>query len=914
MDARAEWARAVSAAAAPLNVQALFRDLEASGDWDVEEALFLTFNADVGFFERGVLGLCRSMGARVTVIADAGMWHPDPLTMKGAGTEYLVGLAAHRGAFHPKLALLVGEDRVLALVGSGNLTMGGWQHNSELWSVLRAEDGQAPQALFALAEWLELLPVGVRFASDHAGALTRVAARLRSTLDRFIPVDDGAQLITNLDRSVLSQLPAGPVDELTLSAPFIDGQARAVRALVEHFPTSKLTLVTQPGLTVVEPHALASVLSGHRDLRIVADNSRRYRHAKLVEWRRGPDRQALTGSANLSAAAMLNTVERGGNVELGLLTTIDASLWPDPQLDLDHCVHLENVNEVPAVRIGLRDSGSTDPALPQLLSAVLSGNELVVELAYPILFTVEVHYTNNPLNDAWKLIGTIIAGERSATLPAGGLGDNALLRLNWAVSDHALPGVGPAVPASVPERLRMRPTAGPRAGSLRIRTRDDLLGDDLRYLAAFASQLSQIHDDVAALRNLSTRPPLRSPAPVAARDAWLDEAPAPWLWEHEQSAQRLHGPTFSGFALGLPAPVVSSGWESFDSDETGELDADGSDLYDDDHAGAASTEILEPDAPLSHANSPEKLKKARRDRIRSFAEMSADLSTISYLGLTRLALCFYCAGNWEERDAEPIRLITSFLSKALDRADSVSLRDEANALAAVALTCVRRRVDYTATTPATQEANKLHERCSQLELGAVSLPLVTEYTQCLSTIGGRPLEAAEVYDELQTFAAHPLLDAVIMAAEGHGYDAEVLGPNSLQLSVRSRDPLQAALKIVPAAKELAGIRATSTTTGKSAIVLWSAPDLYCIEPDDPARWVHYRSLQGLNLILAAIRSHEDGRFRVSHGPFKQPIAEAKQLAENLGLLDARQAETPQGVCGECFVALTPAGVCGTCEP
>jgi hypothetical protein len=134
----------VSAVAASLNVPGLFHEMEASGDWDVEEALFLTFNADVAFLEHGVLGLCQSMGARVTVIADAGMWSPDPLAMKGAGTEYLVGLVSHSGAFHPKLTLLVGEDRVLALIGSGNLTMGGWQHNSELWNVLRAEDGQAP--------------------------------------------------------------------------------------------------------------------------------------------------------------------------------------------------------------------------------------------------------------------------------------------------------------------------------------------------------------------------------------------------------------------------------------------------------------------------------------------------------------------------------------------------------------------------------------------------------------------------------------------------------------------------------------------------------------------------------------------------------------------------------------------------
>jgi hypothetical protein len=164
---------------------------------------------------------------------------------------------------------------------------------------------------------------------------------------------------------------------------------------------------------------------------------------------------------------------------------------------------------------------------------------------------------------------------------------------------------------------------------------------------------------------------------------------------------------------------------------------------------------------------------------------------LNYLGLARLALCSYRAGDRKEHDPEPIRLVTSFLSKALDQAHTSGMGDEAKALAAVALTCVRHRDGNTATSPATQEAKRLHDRCRDLDLCAVPLPLVTENTQCLSAPGGgRPLETADVDDELQTFSEHPLLDAVFLAADGHGYGVEVLGAKSLQISVRSRDPLQ----------------------------------------------------------------------------------------------------------------------------
>ncbi|WP_152915959.1 hypothetical protein [Arthrobacter sp. RIT-PI-e] len=899
-------------AAVPVNLPALLHELEASGDWDVEEALFLTFNADVGFLERGILGLCQSMGARVTLIADAGMWQPDPLTMKGAGTQYRVGLASHSGAFHPKLALLIGSDRVLALIGSGNLTMGGWQHNSELWNVLRAEEGHAPHALVDLAAWLKSLSRSVRLGSDNSAALNRIGERLDAALEQFTLIHDGPRLVTNLDQSILSQLPGGPVDELTLYAPFIDEHASAVRALVRHFPTPKLTLVIQPGRTVVEPHALASVLRNQAGLTIITDTSPRYRHAKLVEWRRGSSREALTGSANLSAAAMLNTAHARGNVELGILTHLDEPLWPDPSLSPDHCAELVNITDIPTVHIGSLHSNIAEIAAPQLLSAMLSGSQLAIELAHPVSYDVELEYTNNPITDAWKSAGRIIAGLDAASFPAGQMNDSVLLRLNWMGTDQTTLARGPAVPASIPERLRVRPSGCRASTGLRIKSRDDLLGLDLRYLDAFSSQLAQIHEDVTALRSASGPRSVTPTTSAGDRGAAFGEAPAAWLWETEQNAQQLHGPAFSGFALGLPEPLPSAGWENFDSDETGELDADAS-LYVDEPVGAPPANDDEPAEPLAHFNDPEKIKKARRDRVRSFASMTARLSTTSYLGLARLTLCFYCAGNWEEHDPEPIGLITHFLSQALNQADSSSLSDEAHALAAVALTCIRHRTDNTTTSGATLEARRLQDRCGQLALEAVPLPLVTEYTRCLSAVGGRPLETVDVIDELERFLEHPQLDAVVMAAEGHGYEAEVLGPNTLQIAVRAREPVQAALRVLTVAQGQIGVTAMSTTSGKSAIAMWSDPDLYTIELADPERWIHHQSKQGLNVILAAIRDSEGGRFRVDHGPFNRAIPGAKQLAECLGLQIPAKSEVPSGVCPKCFLVLTPAGICANCE-
>jgi hypothetical protein len=384
---------------------------------------------------------------------------------------------------------------------------------------------------------------------------------------------------------------------------------------VQHFPSPKLTIIVQPDLTVVTPHTLAQVLKDQPNVSVVMEESGlsrgRYRHAKLVEWRRGSIRQALTGSANLSAAAMLNTARTGGNVELGLLTNLEESLWPDPMLRPDDCRMLDSPADIPATRIENPETADNPEGTPQLLSAIFSGNDLVLELAHPAPILVNVEYLNNPLTETWKRLGTIQQGAMGGTLAAGALAENALLRLSWH-PDGSPAATGAAIPASDPERLRRRPARAGKSGGLRIRSRDDLLGQDLGYLDAFAEQLSQIQEDLNALKKQTTGTGSKAPASDETSRPAADDDAKPWLWELEQVAMNIHGPVLSGFALGLPTPIAATGWESFDTSEDGDLEGDAMTSAEDSRAAVAkedepSTELL------SHHNDPDRLKKMRRD-------------------------------------------------------------------------------------------------------------------------------------------------------------------------------------------------------------------------------------------------------------------------------------------------------------
>ena len=109
-------------------------DLAKAAPWS--SVLFTTYALSLSFFEAVVIdALIRGGGRNLTIISD-----PDGvragLSERGArlvGRDYEL-LPAERigGVFHPKLSVFLGDEDAHLLVGSGNLTFGGWGGNFEL--------------------------------------------------------------------------------------------------------------------------------------------------------------------------------------------------------------------------------------------------------------------------------------------------------------------------------------------------------------------------------------------------------------------------------------------------------------------------------------------------------------------------------------------------------------------------------------------------------------------------------------------------------------------------------------------------------------------------------------------------------------------------------------------------------------
>ena len=350
---------------------ALLRDAEQA-----EEVLILTYAANLEFFERFALGEARGLQAATTLISDAGMVSVDPQTVRGAGLRYLDARAIcpGRAAFHPKLLVIAGRDRSTIAVGSGNLTLPGWHGNEELWTYFHASAARGPRTVAQVAAFLRNLADGPIQLSPEAPA---AIAKTCEVLDLMGADEPGPELASTLDGPIIHRLPEGPVDELNLYAPFFDADFGALTALHTRFGPDRLRVFLHPETSVDGPR-LERWMS-ERGGELFWCSGERYRHGKLIEWRRGDELAALTGSPNLSGRALLNGV--GGddpaappaNCELALIDALGESLAP-PQAP-------PPPSGVATLHFRRDPDDPTRPGIVLLGATLVEGVELVLRLA-----------------------------------------------------------------------------------------------------------------------------------------------------------------------------------------------------------------------------------------------------------------------------------------------------------------------------------------------------------------------------------------------------------------------------------------------------------------------------------------------------------------------------------------------------
>lgn len=368
---------------------------------NLHDLILLGFTVNLPFLEKVAIRTARDLGARITVVGDAAHGDYDPIDVHLR--SYFTAWAACRGAFHPKLALLIGEHDVVAAIGSANPTMAGWGQNDELWTILRSGPDGSAGGLQQLGGWLGELPQVVAMPTYAAELLLEAATRLTA-----LPLgDENTQVLHNLRRGLLGQLPRGSVRELCLYAPFVDPTGQALSDILDWFDPERVVIGLQEHWTSYDGDAVLRAV-GNRQIEIRLLPERYVRHGKLLEWNTGDGRFALTGSANLTQSALTCATVDGGNCELAVLTRVATSLMPKGTAiatrQIEGCRTVFDISPRPAVL---------------LLGAILTRAGLVVTLAraYEADVTIEMSPDGSP--GSWVAVGIVASGHGGAifTMP-----------------------------------------------------------------------------------------------------------------------------------------------------------------------------------------------------------------------------------------------------------------------------------------------------------------------------------------------------------------------------------------------------------------------------------------------------------------------------------------------------------------
>jgi len=300
-----------------VDVELSFFDLLKAGSF--ETSLITTYNAFLPFYEEVVLRKLMAIGCRHNVVLmDNAEWAKcladPPQRPRLAGYDYTLVPMKAGGSFHPKIIVLLGKKKGIAVIGSHNLTLAGFGCNRELTNTITVEsqtDAEGIHIIKTIQDFLQawLAQQDGHVPSDILDAVTKVwsfapwlskKGSASQTLGFLGAYPDGASLWEQL-RSSMPPL----ARRVIVVGAFFDKAFTFLHTVQEELKPSELVVGIEPETVHISPDA-----ADLERMRFVNANclytQKGYLHAKAMYIEAdGQHDMLITGSANPSAPAWL---------------------------------------------------------------------------------------------------------------------------------------------------------------------------------------------------------------------------------------------------------------------------------------------------------------------------------------------------------------------------------------------------------------------------------------------------------------------------------------------------------------------------------------------------------------------------------------------------------------------------------
>lgn len=296
-------------------------DLVDAAPW--RETVFTTYALSLSFFEAVVLDRLVRGGGRNSLILSDPEGVRAGLSEQGArrvGRDYeLEPIACSTGVFHAKVSAFFGENDCHLLVGSGNLTFGGWGNNLEIFDHLHPSF--AGDAFLDAAGFFDALTVSDQVRHGVASRLEAIGSNLR--LAARTGTSTGAvRFLHSLETPISEQLAdladgLGGATRLVVISPFFDRLGLGLKSLSSKLSCDDIHLHVHPAGPVRGSAGINWPAGGiGKPIRVVGEYSDdpRLLHAKCFEITCRNGRLIVSGSVNATRAALDK-----GNIEAAVV-------------------------------------------------------------------------------------------------------------------------------------------------------------------------------------------------------------------------------------------------------------------------------------------------------------------------------------------------------------------------------------------------------------------------------------------------------------------------------------------------------------------------------------------------------------------------------------------------------------------
>ena len=321
----------------------LFREVPKSADF--HSAVMTTFSFDFHHFESQVLRELKRKGiTNVNLFADTAMLDKSigfsTGHLKSLSTSYSINSIPCLGAFHPKITILAGENDVLLLQGSGNITNGGHGKNHELFTVFYANKEDQTQLPIIQEAWLYLRRLTNKIEGisseklDWISSNCNLLTEIKIKTHQFSKIDTNfsAALLYNDETSIWKQLigmvPSESIKNIKVFSPFYDEKGTLLNRLSVQYNNCTIDAYLQPNrgkhpfkMEKQDEISFISWESTNRAKETTVKYQRKL-HSKLFWFDTGEDQYCLIGSPNATIAAFGTDTKRGANDEFAVLIKV----------------------------------------------------------------------------------------------------------------------------------------------------------------------------------------------------------------------------------------------------------------------------------------------------------------------------------------------------------------------------------------------------------------------------------------------------------------------------------------------------------------------------------------------------------------------------------------------------------------